>query len=115
MSAQSAPGGMITYADLLELANNSKELGNSVQAWNDIVQGIEVNVADLDERVQAPLSGSWHGVASDHANKGRSDFPANWNPNDIQIGWDIHVPSISVHAPIPPVPAIATSDDESDD
>lgn len=61
------PGGTVTYADLLELANNSKQLNNSVQSWNDFVQGIEVNVKDLDEQVHAPLSGSWYSVASELA------------------------------------------------
>jgi hypothetical protein len=48
------------------------------------------------------------------ANKSNPNFPVNWNPNDIQVGWDIHVPPISVHAPVPAVPAVATSDDDSD-
>lgn len=62
-----APGGAITYADLLELANNSQQLPDTVQAWNDLAQGIEVNAKYLDQQVHAPMSGSWYGVASELA------------------------------------------------
>lgn len=62
-----APGGAITYADLLELANNSQQLPDTVQAWNDLAQGVEVNAKYLDQQVHAPMSGSWYGIASELA------------------------------------------------
>jgi hypothetical protein len=67
MSGQNAPGGGITYSDLIELAGNSKTLGDSVESWNSFVQGVEVKAQDLDDQVNTPLKGYWYGEASDLA------------------------------------------------
>jgi hypothetical protein len=47
------------------------------------------------------------------ANKNNPNIPANWDPNDVQEGWEIHVPSIPRDAPVPAVPAAARSGGQS--
>jgi hypothetical protein len=67
MSGQTAPGGAITYTDLIELAWHPGQLQQTPQAWNAFVQGIEKNVSDLDGQVTGPISTYWKGIASDLA------------------------------------------------
>jgi hypothetical protein len=62
---QYAPGGQITFQDLLDLQYSS-QLPDTVQAWDHLVGGIEVSAADLTKHVQEPLQDSqtWSGVAA---------------------------------------------------
>lgn len=40
-----------------------------------------------------------------HANVGKPGIPSDWNPNVIDMGWNIEVPEIPVNSPVPPVPS----------
>jgi hypothetical protein len=67
MSGQNAPGGAVTYVDLMDLAYSANNLPDTVQAWNDLVEGIEVNASYLDGRVHAPMQEAWRGISSELA------------------------------------------------
>jgi hypothetical protein len=40
-----------------------------------------------------------------HANVGKPGIPSDWNPDVIDVGWNIEVPKIPVNSPVPPVPS----------
>jgi hypothetical protein len=61
---QYAPGGQITFQDLLDLQYKN-QFPDTVEAWDRLVGGIEVSAADLTTHVQTPVQDpqTWSGVA----------------------------------------------------